>query len=70
MTRTVTGLVALILIMQVATLAKTERMRLPVSSCEHRLAQFVPAPFEGVGTLPIEPISAEEFNASFDFRTE
>lgn len=73
MTRTALALTALILILQLATLAKTERVRVPVHTCEARLAQFIPQPFEGKGTLPaefVEPISPEETLITGDWRTK
>lgn len=59
--------VALLLALLALTLA-VRQPRPPVSACEARLARLLPVPFEGLGAIP-EPMTEEEFNASFDATT-
>lgn len=74
MTHFTTALLALLLCFSLLNIALTRQaVRLPMSSCEHRLAEFITQPVEMKGTLPadfVEPISPEEFAATFDARTE
>lgn len=55
-------------LLQVGELFSPSR-RLPVSSCEARLASITPAPWEGKGTIP-EPITEDEiWRGGFDYAT-
>lgn len=47
MTRTIVALIGLTLFLQLATLAKTERARVPLSACDAQTIAATKLPFKG-----------------------
>jgi len=71
MTHFTTALLSLLLCLTLLNIAITRQAVRPVSSCEWQtLADLRSLPPLKGSIVEPEPISPEEFNASFDFRTE